>query len=130
MSDKSAKDQESAKSADAGEKKPAVNKQTAKIMQDGVELTWDLHREGELNPQDAADFYIHSVEALKKFKERDPRTEPVLRAAHKQKLETWKAFWNQLKGIGIGVFLALLLMGGFRACGDSSYETPRRYNRH
>ena len=127
MSDKPAKEQESAKSADAGEKKP-VHKQTAKIMQDGVELTWDMHREGELNPQEAADFYVHSVEALKKFRERDPRTEPVLRAANKQKLETWKAFWNQLKGIGIGLFLAVLLMGGFRACTQGPYESPRRYN--
>ena len=130
MSDKSAKDQESAKSADVAEKKPAVHKQTAKIMQDGVELTWDMHREGELNPQEAADFYVQSVDALKKFRDRDPRTEPVLRAANKLKNDTWKAFWNQLKGIGIGLFLAMLLMGGFRACAEGSYESPRRYNRH
>lgn len=130
MSDKSAKDQESAKGEGATEKKPAVNKQTAKVMQDGVELTWDLHREGELNPQEAADFYVHSVEALRKFRERDPRTEPMLRAAAKQKSETWKAFWNQLKGMAIGLIVALVLFGGVRACAEGPYESPRRYNRH
>ena len=128
MADKSLKDQASSvDAADGGDRKP-LHKQTAKTVQDGVELTWDLLREGELKPEEAADFYVSSVEALKKFKDRDPRTEPVLRKAKKQKDEREKAFSNVMLGVVVGLTLAFL-MGDFRGCTDSGYDSPRRYYR-
>ena len=129
MADKSPKDQKSstdAAAADGGDRKP-MHKQTAKTVQDGVELTWDMLREGELKPEEAADFYVSSVEALKKFKERDPRTEPVLRKAKKLKDDREKTFSNVFLGIVVGLALAFLLGGG-RAC-TSSYDSPRQYYR-
>ena len=120
MADKSAKDQQSSKDADAGAEKKPVHKQTAKTVQDGVELTWDLHREGELKPEEAADFYVSSVEALRKFKERDPRTEPLLRKAKKLEDEREKFFSNVFLGIIVGMVLASFLFGGLRGgCHDS-----------
>jgi hypothetical protein len=129
MADKSAKDQESSKdAASAAEKKP-VHKQTAKTVQDGVELTWDVHREGELKPEDAADFYVSSVEALRKFKERDPRTEPLLRKAKKLKDDRDKAFSNLFLGIVVGLVLAFFIAGSRAGCADS-YDSPRRSYRN
>lgn len=127
MADKSQKEQASptVPAADGGDRKP-MHKQTAKTIQDGVELTWDMLREGELKPDEAADFYISSVEALKKFKDRDPRTEPLLRKAKKQKDEREKTFSNVMLGILVGLALAFLMSGGFRSCTDSSYDSPRR----
>lgn len=129
MADKSQKDQASSvdAAADGGDRKP-LHKQTAKTIQDGVELNWEMLREGELKPDEAADFYVSSVEALKKFKDRDPRTEPVLRKAKKLKDDREKAFSNVMLGIVVGLTLAFF-MGGFRGCTDSSYDSPRRYYR-
>jgi hypothetical protein len=128
MADKSPKDQGSSTDADGGDRKP-MHKQTAKTVQDGVELSWDMLREGELKPEEAADFYVSSVEALKKFRDRDPRTEPVLRKAKKLKDDRDKAFNNLFLGIVVGLALAFLLSGGFRGCADSSYDSPRHYYR-
>ena len=128
MADKPQKEQASSgHAADGGDRKP-LHKQTAKTVQDGVELTWDLLREGELRPDEAADFYVSSVEALKKFKDRDPRTEPVLRKAKKLKDDREKAFSNVLLGVVVGLTLAFL-MGGFRGCADAGYDSPRYYRR-
>ena len=60
-----------------------VNKQTTKVVQDGVELTWHQEGEGEAKPEDVAKFYVDSVNALQKFKNEDPRTQPELRAQDK-----------------------------------------------
>jgi hypothetical protein len=129
MSDKPQKEQASSADAavDGGDRKP-LHKQTAKTVQDGVELTWDLLREGELRPDEAADFYVSSVEALKKFKDRDPRTEPVLRKAKKLKDDREKAFSNIMLGVVVGVALAFL-MGSSRGCADAGYDSPRYYRR-
>jgi len=127
MADKSAKEKDAPKPAE-GEKKPAVNKQTAKVMQDGVELTWDLQREGEVDADAAAKFYTQSVDALRKFRDADPRTMPELRKAKKTKDDNWQAFVNQAKGVLVGIIL-VLLFGAYRNCDTSASEGPRRYQR-
>jgi hypothetical protein len=127
MADKSANPPQAPNGADAAGEGKAVNKQTAKVVQDGVELSWDLLREGELKPEEAADFYVHSVEALRRFRERDPRTEPALRKEKKLKDERGKAFANVFLGIVMGAFL-MVFLGGYRGCA-SDYDSPRRYYR-
>jgi hypothetical protein len=69
------------------------------------------------------------VEALRKFREKDPRTEPLLRAEKKYKAENRKAFQNQLIGVMFGLILAFFLIGS-RDCSASSYDSPRRSYRH
>lgn len=124
MADKSAKD----KDAD-GAKKP-LNKQTAKVVQDGVELTWDVQREGDPDPEAAAKFYAQSVEALRKFRDIDPRTMPALRAADKAKKEFWKALGQQTKGVLIGIAI-VMAFSAYRNCDASSYDAPgERYRRY
>ena len=123
MADKSAKDKDGAKAADGEPKKP-LNKQTAKVMQDGVELTWDVQREGDPDPEAAAKFYAQSVEALRKFKDLDPRTMPALRAADKKKKDFWKAIANLFWGLVIGMLLMVVF--GPHNCADSSRPRYRR----
>jgi hypothetical protein len=62
---------------------PVVNKYAAKSTQDGLELTWNAEGVGTLDPQNAADFYVESVNALQKFRKADPRTRPDLQAWEK-----------------------------------------------
>ena len=127
MADKSPKHQAPStdEAADSGSRK-LMHKQTAKAVHDGVELSWDMVREGELEPDQAAEFYVSSVEALKQFKDRDPRSEPALRKAKKQKEERGKAFGNLLFGVFVGLVLAALFGGGARGC-DASYDNRGRY---
>lgn len=129
MADKPSKTQTLAtgNAADGGTPKE-LHRQTAKTIQDGVELTWDRLHEGELKPEQAADFYVSSVEALKKFRDRDPRTEPLLRKEKKQKVEREKTFWNVVLGILVGAALTAML-GDLRGCADDGYDSPRYYRR-
>jgi hypothetical protein len=60
-----------------------VNKQWAKVTQDGVELSWNHEQEGPMSAEDVAKFYVDSVKALQQFKADDPRTFPELRKAEK-----------------------------------------------
>jgi hypothetical protein len=70
--------------------KDPVNKYTSKTTHDGIELTWNAEKEGGISAKDAAAFYVESVEALQKFRQGDPRTQPGLRAMVKS---VTKWFW-------------------------------------
>lgn len=83
---------------------PVVNKYAAKATQDGVELTWNAERVGTLDPQDAADFYVESVDALQKFRKADPRTRPDLQAWEKAIKSTFKF----IVGLIVAVFVIVL----------------------
>jgi hypothetical protein len=125
MADKSAKNDDAAKAGD-GQKKP-LNKQTAKVVQDGVELSWDMQSEGDPDPEAAAKFYAKSVEALQKFKTIDPRIAPELRKIKKDKEDFRKALANQSQGVLVGLILAVLL-GAVGRCDVSPRNSSRHYN--
>jgi len=71
-----------------------TDKQTTKVVQDGVELSWDRTQDGATTPEDAAKFYVDFTKALQQFKDRDPRGQPELRSKDKAEKELYKSLWT------------------------------------
>lgn len=90
------------------------DKITTKIVQDGMEITWEHRRDAPISVDDAAKLSLEGAEALQKFKEKDPRTQPALREADKAEKAAAKAVKHRLEGImlaGVLAWLAWALAG-------------------
>lgn len=106
-----------------------VNKQTTKIVQDGVELTWDQQQDGELDAEAAAKFYVDSVKALQKFKDEDPRTQPELRKEKKLKDQLDRTRYDWTRGLWVGIVLTAFFFLVFRGCSEPSSDYPHSHYR-
>jgi hypothetical protein len=51
-------------------KDPVTNKYASEITHEGVKLTWNAETKGLVDSDDAADFYVESVEAMQQMKTR------------------------------------------------------------
>lgn len=101
-----------------------TNKQWAKVVQDGVELTWNHETDTPMAPEDVAKFYVDSVKALQKFKDQDPRTQPELRAQDKARKEFAKDLVSFIKW-GVVVFFAAVFA---YQCGAVDHGGRSEYN--
>jgi hypothetical protein len=91
------------------------DKITTRIVQDGMEISWERQRETPLTPEDAAKLSIEGAEALQKFKDKDPRTQPELRQKKKDGEEADKATKFRLEGVllaGVAIWLAMAFAAG------------------
>jgi hypothetical protein len=98
-----------------------VNKQTTKVVQDGVELTWHQETDGDAKPEDVAKFYVDSVKALQKFKEEDPRTQPALRKEDKARKDFRKTVEEFVSWGFVLVFASFFAY----QCGQSQHGPSR-----
>jgi hypothetical protein len=91
------------------------DKITTKIVQDGMEISWEHQRDAPLSVEDAAKLSLEGAEALQKFKEKDPRTQPKLRAEDKAKKDAEKAMKFRFEGVLLALFLFWLAMAASSA---------------
>jgi hypothetical protein len=103
------------------------DKITTRIVQDGMEISWEHQRDTPLTPEDAAKLSLEGAEALQKFKEKDPRTQPDLRKQKKDKDEAQKATKFRLEGVllaGVLLWLAWALSAAdCRGGGSEHYRS-------
>jgi hypothetical protein len=84
------------------------DKITTRIVQDGMEISWERQRDTPLSPEDAAKLSVEGVEALQKFKDKDPRTQPELRQKKKDREEGEKATRYRAQGIVFAILFGIL----------------------